>query len=185
MVMAPFPFSSSLPLQTMHPNLIYVAKPPTAYTSLWNIERGRLSPSLPPVCSGCYQTMEGPLPTPYKSCAYGSVGDGRPNPSICATPCPLGITPLPLPSRATSMIFTHGARHEIPRGGPPERLAKQSAPRNTYSSISTNEIPTPIPLRPGELIYLATPQGPRYCYGGRLVKDNSADHIPTTQSRRW
>lgn len=172
----------------MYPNLIYVAKPPIPHTSLWSLERGRFPPSLPPVCSNCCRIVERSPSTPYKSCAYGSVGDGRPNPSVYATPCPQ-TTPLPSPSSgATSMIFTQGARHEIARGGPLERPVKQSTSRNTCSSISTNEIPTltptPTPLRPGELIYLATPQGSRYCYAGRLANDNSTDYIPTTQSRR-
>lgn len=173
--MAPSSTSLSRPTQIMHPKPIYVAKPPTSYTSLWNSQRGRSLPSVP---SDYRRTVDEPQPVPPKPCTYGSIGDGRPNPSARPGRCPW-TTSLILPSsKATSTTSTEDANHGVVGDSPPEQSAEESVSRDTHPSITNGGTSTPLSLQPGDLIYLTTPQGPRYYYGRREVDDNSANYIP-------
>ena len=180
----PSPTSSvARPARIMDPRLIYVAKPPTPRAPLWNPERNRCPPSLPSVCSNCCRTVEESLPVPHKPCTYGPVGNGRPSPST-RVGRRSWTAPLPSPlSKTTPIIFTKDADYGAVGDGPPGRPAERSTSHSTHSLITNDKTPAPSSLQPGDLIYLTTPQGPRYYYGWRLVNDNSANHIPIAQSR--
>jgi len=171
-------------VRTMDSKPIYVAKPPTVYTApLWDFQRGWASPLLSSVDSEVPRTMEESLPVPPKPCIYGSVGDGRPNPSVRAKWCRWTTSLPPSSSKGASVILPedteHGAVGDERPKPPAERFASY-----IRSLIPDVETPTASSLQPGDLIYLTTPRGPRYYYERRLVTETLVSYIPSVKSRR-
>jgi hypothetical protein len=163
---------------------IYVAKPPPVYTApLWDFERGGPSPLLPSMCLEGSRTVEESLPVPPKPCIYGSIGDGRPNPSIRARRCRWTVSLSQPPSKGTPIIPPEDADYGAVEDERPKTPAEHFA-SYIRSLIPDAEISTRPSLQPGDLIYLTTPRGPRYYYERRLVTDNLVNYIPNVQSRR-
>ena len=170
--------------RTMDPKPIYVAKPPSIYVvPPWDFERGWFSPLLSSIYSQGSRTVGESLPIPPKPCPYGSVGDGRPNPSIRAKLCRWTVTLPPTLPKGTSVLLPKNTDCGTVGDGRPNPPAEHFA-SYMRSLIPDAETPSPSPLQPGDLIYLTTPRGPRYYYERRLVTDNLVNYIPSIQSRR-
>jgi len=168
----------------MDPKPIYVAKPPTVYTPpLWDFQKGWSSPLLSSMGSEGSRTVEESLPVPPKPCIYGSVGDGRPNPSIRAKWCRWTVSLPPSSPKGTSIILPEDTDYGAVGDGRPKPPAEHFASyiRSLIPDAETSTIPS---LKPGDLIYLTTPQGPRYYYERRLVTENLVNYIPSIRSRR-
>ena len=168
----------------MDSKTIYVAKPPAVYTApLWDLQRGWAFPLLSSMGSEGSRTVEESLPTPPKPCAYGSVGDGRPNPNVRAKSCRWTISLPPSSPKGTSVILPEDTEYGAVGDGrpkpPPEHFASY-----IRSLIPDTETHPTSSLQPGDLIYLTTPRGPRYYYERRLVTENLMNYIPSAQSRR-
>jgi len=162
---------------------IYVAKPPTVYTApLWDFQRGWASPLLSSMGSEGSRTVEESLPVPRRPCIYGSVGDGRPNPSVRAE-CRWTTYLPPSSPKGTSVILPEDTEYGAVGEGRPKPPAERFA-SHIRSLIPDAETPAPSSLRPGELIYLTTPRGPRYYYERRLVTENLLNYLPSIKSRR-
>ena len=163
---------------------IYVAKPPTVYTApLWDFQRGWASPLLSSMGSEGSRTVEQSLPVPPKPCIYGSIGDGRPNPTVRAKSCRWTVSLPPSSPKGTSVILPEDTDYGAVGDGRPKPPAERFV-SYIRSLIPDAEKPAPSSLQPGELIYLTTPRGPRYYYERRLVTENLTNYIPSIQSRR-
>ena len=172
------------PARVMDSKPIYVAKPPSVYiVPLWDFERGWSSPLLSSIPSQGSRTVEESLPVLPMPCPYGSVGDGRPNPSIRAKSRRWTVSLPPSSSKGTSVITPEDADYGAVGDGRPRPPAEKFA-SYIRSLIPDAEASTPPSLQPGDLIYLTTPRGPRYYYERRLVTDNLLNYIPNVQSRR-